>query len=556
MAFLGINYRGIIGSGAALGFGGIRLPSSSYQPEAAAFFTAIEDAGGTLSDNVKAEWDNVVLSLKNENLYSRFLFITPKLGGKAESAVLDATGNLTPRNVNFTDADADPLIGLKGDGSTKKIDYRIAANAMLSNFNWAIGVQYITQPVADKYTLGAYNSASEVVNLRFGTTNSYIYGQSLSISDAQTTLVTYPQIHIGSRTSQTSLKLYVNGSGAATTTTSDTGTIPATNFAEYGLGLLLPEDSKHGIAFATDGLNDAEALTISTIFTTFLTNIEIAANGWWDGSQTGLLDDYPSASAAYSVRALNSAYTGALLRVRRSSDNAEQDIYAMANGDLDTASLLTFVGAGDGFVVTWYDQSGNGLNATNATAANQPQIVASGVLITDGSQPSLYFDGNNDQLNAPVVFSGTELSQIFVTNIANPQSKHNAHLINGNTTNYANRLAVISSTTLSWYSSGAGASSVAIESPYTYRNTQSLISIYAQNGDGYNVSAYKNLDPVVNLNNPNYSIGSHTSITIGNWSVSGGEFTGKMSELIYYPINKESDQIGLRSNINSHYSIF
>jgi hypothetical protein len=268
-----------------------------------------------------------------------------------------------------------------------------------------------------------------------------------------------------------------------------------------------------------------------------------------------LLDLYPDASAAYSVRKLRSDYSGSALRVRRSSDNAEQDI-GFVSEDLDTASMLTFVGANDGFVVTWYDQSGNANNATNSTAANQPQIVAGGVLITDGSQPSLYFDGNNDQLNAPVVFSGTELSQIFVTNIANPQSKNNGHLINGNTVNYTNRLVVVNSSILNWYSAGAGLSSVSIESPYTYRNTQSLISIYAQNGTGYNVSAYKNLDPVVNLNNPNYSIGSHTSITIGNWSVSGGEFTGKMSELIYYPINKESDQIGLRSNINSHYSIF
>jgi hypothetical protein len=56
-----------------------------------------------------------------------------------------------------------------------------------------------------------------------------------------------------------------------------------------------------------------------------------------------LLDDYPNAAVAYSLRQLRTAYTGAAIRVRRSSDNAEQDIN-FVSGDLDTQSLLDFVG--------------------------------------------------------------------------------------------------------------------------------------------------------------------------------------------------------------------
>jgi hypothetical protein len=56
-----------------------------------------------------------------------------------------------------------------------------------------------------------------------------------------------------------------------------------------------------------------------------------------------LLDDYPNATVAYSLRKLRTAYTGAAIRVRRSSDNAEQDIN-FVSGDLDTQSLLDFVG--------------------------------------------------------------------------------------------------------------------------------------------------------------------------------------------------------------------
>ena len=74
-----------------------------------------------------------------------------------------------------------------------------------------------------------------------------------------------------------------------------------------------------------------------------------------------LLDTYTGASAAYSLRLLRTAYTGNCIRVRRSSDNAEQD-FAFVSNDLDTASLLTFCGVGNGFVTTWYDQSGNANN--------------------------------------------------------------------------------------------------------------------------------------------------------------------------------------------------
>jgi hypothetical protein len=100
------------------------------------------------------------------------------------------------------------------------------------------------------------------------------------------------------------------------------------------------------------------------------------------GGASLLLDTYTGAAVAYSLRQLRTAYTGSAIRVRRSSDNAEQDIN-FVGGDLDTSSLLTFCGAGNGFITTWYDQSTNGNNAAQATAASQAQIVASGAVITD-----------------------------------------------------------------------------------------------------------------------------------------------------------------------------
>ena len=105
------------------------------------------------------------------------------------------------------------------------------------------------------------------------------------------------------------------------------------------------------------------------------TSIESNIGGYFT-QNTPLLDTYSGAAAAYSLRLLDStAYVGSAIRVRRSSDNTEQDIGFNVFGELDTVSLLAFAGTGDAFVKTWYDQSGNSNDATQTndgfTASNR-----------------------------------------------------------------------------------------------------------------------------------------------------------------------------------------
>ena len=118
-------------------------------------------------------------------------------------------------------------------------------------------------------------------------------------------------------------------------------------------------------------------------------------------------------AAAYSLRRLYASYTGAAIRVRRSSDGAQADIGFMANGDLDTVALLAFVGNGSGFVTTWYDQSGNARNATQATAANQPRIVSNGAIETENGRPLISFDGLTQFLNLPPSGASTQNSSLI-----------------------------------------------------------------------------------------------------------------------------------------------
>ncbi|MCE3234591.1 MAG: hypothetical protein K0Q50_771, partial [Vampirovibrio sp.] len=60
-------------------------------------------------------------------------------------------------------------------------------------------------------------------------------------------------------------------------------------------------------------------------------------------------------------------------------------------------------GMQDGYITTWYDQSGNGRNATQATTANQPVVVNIGTISSNGTiKPGIQFDGSNDCVGTAV----------------------------------------------------------------------------------------------------------------------------------------------------------
>ena len=117
-----------------------------------------------------------------------------------------------------------------------------------------------------------------------------------------------------------------------------------------------------------------------------------------EAGSLGLLDQYAGAAAAYSLRSLTLYYTGPVVRVRRSSDNTESDFTAT---QVSNGSLATWVGAGNnGFVRTWYDQSGNSAHAGQVTTAAQPILISNGSFVLINNKPAIEFDGSNDLLVA------------------------------------------------------------------------------------------------------------------------------------------------------------
>lgn len=274
------------------------------------------------------------------------------------------------------------------------------------------------------------------------------------------------------------------------------------------------------------------------------TNINKNYNIYWDGSQTGLLDDYPNASAAYSLRALSSAYTGALITVRRSSDNETQDIYAKYDGSLDADSLLTFVGSGDGFVSTWYDQSGGGNDAVQESAAYQSKIVDAGSVIVNPTNnlPSILSGDVQIFMNIPStptknMFVVSELQAINIVNYITFQGASTGGMFLGGQLSSINGFGV--------FRSGVVKSD-------TGEDLNLNLANFYHNGTGYLVS--KNNGALTDIG----STAAQLSIDqiLGRNSAGAISSLAYNQEIIIYSSGDNLNNNSIKENINDYYTIY
>jgi hypothetical protein len=275
-----------------------------------------------------------------------------------------------------------------------------------------------------------------------------------------------------------------------------------------------------------------------------------------------LLDDYSGAAAAYSLRKLRTAYTGNAIRVRRSNDNTEQDIGFTASGDLDTASLKTFVGANSGFVTTWYDQSTNARNATQSTAANQPRIINSGVVERRNTKVTVIFDGTNDHLsgdNVATDITGEDkpFSILSVVSKADRTGNESTYGL-GNSADNNPLILPISyfDTSYRFFIRQTGTIAPLIDARVgsIVINTQYLLSNFS-NGLSYNL--YRNN---TFLSGQSYNT---TTITLNTATIGAVRRTttidfinGDIQEIIIYASDQSTNRTGLSTNINSYYAIY
>ena len=199
----------------------------------------------------------------------------------------------------------------------------------------------------------------------------------------------------------------------------------------------------------------------------------------------------------------------------------------------------------NGFVETWYDQSGNGNNATQLTAGNQPKIVDGGSLVTGG----LVFDGTNDRLSfaSSVALSSNDF---FVTSVVKVlEGDGDTIVLAGNVT--GNRFLM----------------------KLDYDNNR--LQMRADDGSFHTVTSFDVSEPTGNIlvtvqrvsdtvslfhqasNKGTFNV-TGESFTLGNFGQWGPTLYSKhlLSEIIIYSTDQSANRLAIEANINNQYDIY
>jgi len=249
-----------------------------------------------------------------------------------------------------------------------------------------------------------------------------------------------------------------------------------------------------------------------------------------------LLDQFPSASVAYSLRKLRAGYTGNCVRVRRSSDNTELD-FGFVNNYVDTASISTFCGAGNGFVTIWYDQSGNA-NNTNVSTAAIPQIYFSGAFVLRSGKVYIQFPFN----------AGFNMSSQITRTAVQNYSFWTTYEKNAT----GNQSIFLGSAGYLWLDYGAN----------QYISNLSPINITPNNyaiNTRYLVNHISDTSTVTIYSN-NSIWGSRTNIDQASLnaicSTANRSATITMAEFVFYSVSQAANRTAINTNINSYYTIY
>lgn len=251
---------------------------------------------------------------------------------------------------------------------------------------------------------------------------------------------------------------------------------------------------------------------------------------------------------------LNSSYAGNAFQVRRSSDNATQDIGFDGNGNVDEAALTSFIGGNSGYVTTWYDQSGNGYNMFNTNTSSQARIVNSGTVVKIGGYIAPEFFNvaggtsgtGNYRYNTKMSFGGAWTTFVVFSRAKNASGTYvwgtdGSGQYPTYITEYGNGLE--------YY---GPAPRQTIDNSASW-NTTSLAAA-ASNISGYpgNVTAFFNGTQVFSVANA----WDNSGRSIRNFAANNNNgYNGHFAEFIAYPVDKSSDMSSINSNITTFYGL-
>jgi hypothetical protein len=201
------------------------------------------------------------------------------------------------------------------------------------------------------------------------------------------------------------------------------------------------------------------------------------------------------------------------------------------------------VAEGQGFITTWYDQSTNGNNAIQATAANQAQIVNNGLLIIDSltAKPTTTWTTDRYTLLANISTNTKYLLSVMWKRSA-----------------LVNLMPTLGNgvTPLYWLNSSIGNDIRSVmNSPFSHGASTTLLTNNA-------ISLKNNANLAVVYQNsvalPNTSTIAPAVGTMNTWGQQSTNlfYSGEYQEMIYWDSEQSANRIGIETNINNYYNVY
>jgi hypothetical protein len=319
--------------------------------------------------------------------------------------------------------------------------------------------------------------------------------------------------------------------------------------------------SSNTFTLTTRSPNLNESLTLASttnpLLMTGIIKTASSAEGFKDGTSAGTLtgtrDNWTSNSLLIGALRYSGGVTNLHAQVFSSeiivydSDQTDNRTAIEANiGETYSIDLPSGVDPGfdqvDGFVEAWYDQSGNGNDATQATAAEQPKIVSAGVLVTDSNNnPEIDFNGSNTFSFVNTTDSSPPYTVLSVSKVRDTGTNVIYGLDTGTTAGYY-RGSVPPQHAI--YSGGGGyGSGFAINTDYLrfdlFNGSSSVIGV---NGDTTNVALASDR--------------TNTGFRIAFSGVNSLEsIDGTIKEIILYQSDQSAKRTALETNIAAEYGI-
>lgn len=257
-----------------------------------------------------------------------------------------------------------------------------------------------------------------------------------------------------------------------------------------------------------------------------------------------LVDNY-APYIAYDLRKISCSATNSI-RVRRLSDNAEQDIGF--NGDaLDEAALTTFCSGTDGFVTTFYDQSGNSFDAVMTIASSQPRICLNGVIDSVNGKPAILGDGVNDSLRV------SALEGII-------GERPNTQFVLYDKVGTSGYFGAFSGNSIVGFGLGATGSRIyqngGAFGPYSNLNTQALLMFKSTELSGTDWKYYENGNVITN-SGQNIGVTTYTNISLFDRPANSSRCNMYMQSYILFNSDESTtNRVPIQDNINAYYTIY